>query len=414
MVGRIANFASLLLLTNALGSGGYGIYALVFAIAGLLLIPAGAGIAELVARELAIATKDDGRLPSGLVRKLVLFQGLSLLSVMAVVTAYLLNVQGVSDWSWPIEPAWLLIALVPIHTLLLLEAGILRGLHKVKAGIAIRELVPALAFLLLLIAFDPKSPASALLLFVIGLVVGALTGAIILYRSAKEPADSESAWLRGPWQLYRQSAPFMLMASGYLLNQKADILVLGALATTQDVGVYQASAQFALLIIFPLQMMNALAGPRVARAFQQGDRRELRMLLLQIAALTFATGLLGALVLYGVLSHFSIALLGPDFGEVALIFAVLAVGNLFNLAIGPVGMFLNMARFEKVTLWTMLASAALNVVLNFALIPIAGTLGAATATVISMVVWNTALALMSRKLLGIPTTFELAWSRIAR
>ena len=67
---------------------------------------------------------------------------------------------------------------------------------------------------------------------------------------------------------------------------------------------------------------------------------------------------------------------------------ILSVGQLANAGMGSVGMLLNMTGHERDTARAVGVSAATNVVLNLVLIPLLGINGAASATAISMALWN--------------------------
>ena len=64
---------------------------------------------------------------------------------------------------------------------------------------------------------------------------------------------------------------------------------------------------------------------------------------------------------------------------------------------GPVGVTLYMTGHESIANRIFTASAVLNVILNFALIPRFGIVGAAVATSISLIAWNLGLWVVVRR-----------------
>ncbi|HOO47262.1 MAG TPA: polysaccharide biosynthesis C-terminal domain-containing protein, partial [Deltaproteobacteria bacterium] len=84
---------------------------------------------------------------------------------------------------------------------------------------------------------------------------------------------------------------------------------------------------------------------------------------------------------------------------------ILALGQFVVLATGPVAALLMMTGYEKFHRNTTALSAALNVVLNFTLIPRYGGEGAAFATAVSLSVKNVLAVLHVRKRLNIPLFF---------
>ena len=80
---------------------------------------------------------------------------------------------------------------------------------------------------------------------------------------------------------------------------------------------------------------------------------------------------------------------------------ILAVGQLLNVASGPVGTILSMSRQERFVGIGMLASVVCNILLNYLLIPQYGVNGAAIATAISVGVWNLLMIVFAKRILGI-------------
>ncbi len=84
--------------------------------------------------------------------------------------------------------------------------------------------------------------------------------------------------------------------------------------------------------------------------------------------------------------------------------AVLAIGQLINAGLGAVGFLLTMTGHERETARVLWQTTALNVVLNLALIPLFGAVGAAIASSTSLAIWNVVLARLAWRRLGLNTT----------
>ena len=90
---------------------------------------------------------------------------------------------------------------------------------------------------------------------------------------------------------------------------------------------------------------------------------------------------------------------------------ILVIGQLINAVMGSVGLFLSMTGHEKETLRALAISAILNVVLNALLIPKFGIIGAASATAVSVVLWNVILGIQLYRRLNLvpgPQVFRLS------
>ena len=96
----------------------------------------------------------------------------------------------------------------------------------------------------------------------------------------------------------------------------------------------------------------------------------------------------------------------PDeFASASLIMLVLIIGQLVNSVVGSVGYILQMTGHQLICQNILIVSAIMNVVLNLVLIPEFGILGAALASMSSMVFQNVTMMLYIRKRLGFYTMY---------
>jgi len=80
--------------------------------------------------------------------------------------------------------------------------------------------------------------------------------------------------------------------------------------------------------------------------------------------------------------------------------AVLAVGQLVNIASGSVGLLLNMCGQQVTAFWCNVFSSILLVCTSFALIPVFGGVGAAIAQTLSVISCMVCLSVISWRTLG--------------
>ena len=108
-----------------------------------------------------------------------------------------------------------------------------------------------------------------------------------------------------------------------------------------------------------------------------------------------------------------LSIFGPDFKDGYTALVILGVGGLVNALAGPVANLLALTGSENFVSRVMMATMALNFVLNLSLIPLWGVEGAALATAISMVTWNLVMFVASRRRLGLnPNGFLIRHSAI--
>ena len=179
-----------------------------------------------------------------------------------------------------------------------------------------------------------------------------------------------------------------------------DTLLLGYLASAEDVGIYTVATRLVGLAIFVLNPINSAFVPHVAHLYHLGDRRGVDTVF--GAANRWIIRLsVPAFIMLLVYPEDLLGLFGPGYAAAAAVTVVLAIGQLANAAAGPCGSVLNMTGLVKVSLADNIAALVLNVSLNLVLIPRYGVIGAALAWTTSLILVNGTKYLQVRRMLGI-------------
>lgn len=178
----------------------------------------------------------------------------------------------------------------------------------------------------------------------------------------------------------------------------ADTLILGALRSSADVGVYTVATRVVVLATFVIPAVTQAFAPRITDLYERGRTDELRH------AYRVVTGWNLALTLpvFAVVLAFPgelLALFGRGFSVAVTVTMVLVVGQVVNAATGPGGMMLTMSGRPGWGLVDNVVTLALNVVLNLVLIPSYGIVGAAIAWSVSLTVVNAAKVVQIRVVL---------------
>ena len=245
---------------------------------------------------------------------------------------------------------------------------------------------PSVASLLLLLVitfffFHRDNPIYLNLLFpVVPLIVTGLF--IYKFLAAHAPPD-EGHKPPAIRQIYAASQPMFFTNIMQLVIVQTDILMLGAMRSEAEVGIYSLDARLALLTTFILTSINTVLGPKFSILYHAGSKRELMRLAQKSTALIFwaTLPLLAGLVIFG---YWILLLYGEAFtvGYAALV--MLTIGRFIASAAGPVGYFLNMTGDAIKMRNTVMLSGLLNIALNYLLIPEYGINGAATASMVSI------------------------------
>jgi O-antigen/teichoic acid export membrane protein len=185
----------------------------------------------------------------------------------------------------------------------------------------------------------------------------------------------------------RELLSFSLLSWGASLASSglvwADTLLIGALRSSAEVGVYNVATRLVSLATFVMPAINGALGPRIANLHHRGESESLRR------AYAVATSWILRLSLPGFVALLAfpdelLRLFGRGFLEGAAVTAVLAVGKLIDAGTGPCGLMLNMSGRPLWSTVANLAALLLNVLLNLWLIPAHGILGAAVAWALAL------------------------------
>ena len=188
-------------------------------------------------------------------------------------------------------------------------------------------------------------------------------------------------------QIFSRSYPMALSAIAYFIMQSVDIIILTVYEGFDSVAYYSIAVKLATVTALALMSVNIVIAPKIAEIYNTNDFNRLNKLIKDAARIIFIISLPVLLILF-IFSGPALSLFGEGyvFAKQALWF--LLAGQFFSALCGPGAIYLNMTGKQKKLNNILISGLIVNVVLNLILIPIYGIEGAATATLISMVFWN--------------------------
>ncbi len=401
---RGLSFVTAVILGRLLGAEGYGAYSWAIATVGLLLICSLAGFERLIVRELAVyrATGQWG-LFRGLLRRAATVTGSLSIGLALLTAVLLLFLRPVLE---PTMAAALLLALpiLPLITLMGVKQSVLQGLRRVATGHLPGLLVLPLLLLTLVVLLPLLTGRPLTTQLAVGshlaAAAAALAVALVLVRPVipgevrtAEPVYQTSQWIRA-------ALPLLLVSSMIMLNQRIDILMLGAIGGAGQTGIYTAANRGAELVSFIIKSINPVLSPLIAALYARGEIERLQRIVTKSARviLLLTVPIAIAMILFG---RWFLLLFGPEFADGTTALTILTVGHLFSAAIGSVGMLLIMSGHDRDAALTFAGCGVLNIILNALFIPRWGLNGAAIATTISLVTWNVILTLVLSRRMGI-------------
>ena len=396
-----------LLLARFLGVEGYGVYAYGLAWVTLMRIPAMLGISSLVVRDLAVyQSKKSWGLAHGLLlwsNRVVLVASVTLALLAAYLVKYLLP----DSSEQTLSVFWIAMCALPLVALSSIKQSVMQALnHIVKAQLPELLVRPLLLVGLLCGAYvllkGQLTASWAMAIYVIATGIAFIMVSFFVNQSLPpkfkniQPEYNRQEWIQ-------TALPMLFIGGMYIINNQADMIMLGAITEPATVGIYAVANRAASLISFVLVAFNTSVAPTFASLYSRGNLDSLQQVmtkssrLILLAALPIATGL----IIFG---HWFLLLFGSEFIAAKTTLTILCLGQLFNAFTGSVAILLNMTGHQNDTAIGVGISAVLNIILNATLIPQWGSAGAAIATTSSGIIWNILLVFFVYKRLKIYAT----------
>ena len=396
-----------ILLANWLGKDGLGTYAYVANWIGVLSIPVMFGLDRLVVREVAVySSKKSWNLLRGFLRWSIAQPIIN--SIVIIIPAIIIIHFFVPDNEYQLRTTfYIALVLIPLGTLLTIKQATLRGLHKILTGQIFEMLIMPTLFILFFVfmyfccrsVFAPPAIMSVNILTVIIcflLAIFAVKKYMPVEAMKTAPEYNLKLWCTA-------AVPFVFVSVMRVINMRTDILMLGHFKSMGDVGIYSVANRGSQFLTLFSMALNIILSPTIAKYHSEGNLHQLQPVFTKTvrAVSIFALKMFVIIIFLG---QWYLRLNGTAFvvGKSALV--ILSFGAFFNVCMGLVGTTLNMTGNQKVTAVAVAISAVVNIILNWFFIPKWGIKGAATATMISMLIWNGILVYQVRKRLEIDTT----------
>jgi stage V sporulation protein B len=187
--------------------------------------------------------------------------------------------------------------------------------------------------------------------------------------------------------LLRYTIPQSFARVLYRANLWVDILMLTALASLTDVGVYRVSVALAMLGALPVVASTTMFGPVIAELIYTDQTARLNALLKVITRwlVVIATPLYFTILL---LPDVILSIFDEAYQSGASALCILMIGQAVYVIAAPTGAILTNAGHSMLNLINGLIAVGLNIGLNAWLIPQLGIQGAAIASATALVVWS--------------------------
>lgn len=420
MLGIALSFIQSIVLARIFGADVFGVFSFAVAIISFADIIMTLGLDQLLMRELA-QKGDELALRSQVYRTLrrlivvLVFPSVSLVTLVGVL------VFGVLEPSNPYR--------VPVFVVLItfiflvgrkFSEAIALGLKlQLRSIIGSKILFPAsmiLGALIVPLLGLARSETTISGLYVIALFFSAVV-AIWLVRHShvlrRQYAASSDAVRTRDVLVPSLNLAFVLSAN--IIMNNMDTVLIAFLADPESAGLARVAQRLAeAAVIFEMVIMLHFK-PLIAESYAQGDTRKLRSYLRVIALTLGGVGTVVFVTFFVFASPLAL-IFGGDFRSADVIIRAYAFGAYAMTLAGPGMHLLTLTSKEAVASRIMWGALVVNLLLDFALIPYFGGLGAGIATSISQVILAIGLLCACRRHLGLDAsifsyTFPKLWRR---
>lgn len=163
-----------------------------------------------------------------------------------------------------------------------------------------------------------------------------------------------------------------------------DQVMLGFMSTSKEVGYYAATVKIKNILTSVITALGAVMLPRVAYYLGQNDHVKFANLIRKSFDFIFISSIPLSFYFLVEASPIIRFLAGPEYARAVVILQFIAPSVIFiGLSSVTAWQLLIPLKMEKYTVWGAVVGAVVNLILNFALIPRVGGVGAAFATAIA-------------------------------
>ena len=343
--------------------------------------------------------------------------GLGLLGALGVGLAYLLLGRTVGNalFDAPVLGAatGLVAGWMAILTLQLLLAETFRGFNDIRLATLFGGIVAGNLLLVCLVALwlsrGEASLADVVLLTAASGLVSILLGGWLLHRKvASLPRKGEDAGGRtGTSKILRVAGPLLVTNLTYFAVLQADLWIMGAFRTQDEVAIYGSAARMVVMVALSLDVVDSVVAPLIAEMYAQDRKQELERALRGTATLAGIPALAG-LAGFMLLGEQILGLVFGDYYRAGWgVLVILSLGYIAFVWTGSCALALIMTGHQREVMGATIASGLVTVAAGLAVVGPFGAVGVATVTAFAFALQNVLLWILARKKTGIWTHFDV-------
>jgi O-antigen/teichoic acid export membrane protein len=390
IIGMLLGFVGRVIIVRYITQSEYGIYCLALVIISIFAAISTLGLSDGSTRYIAyFRGKNEEEKVRGIIYssiKIAIIASISLAVISFFISDFIsVNIFHAPELSTPLK---IFSIAIPFTILISVFIAIFRGFDRVDAKVYFQDILrPVLYFIFLIaVVLFGLSFLGVIYAYVLSIVVTCVV--FVIYMMKKSPLSMGRNSVTNPMtkELLFFSVPLLAVSMLSSAMSWTDTLMLGYFKTPDVVGVYNAALPLAHLLPIVLTSMNFIYVPIISQLYSKNLTEEMKRNFAVLTKWIF----LWTLPLFFILFLFPDVVLNLLFGSryigASVALQILAIGFFCNSSLGfPYSTLLVIGK-SKFLMWVFLISVIINIILNIALIPPIGIVGAAIASALSLVV----------------------------
>jgi len=372
----------------------YGIFSLALVILNFAMLIASLGLRQGTTRYIAyLRGKDDAtKVRATISASLKLATTASIIICLVLFFAAAPIAKSVFHTPDLVLPIRIFAVAIPFLTLINILAAVHRGFNRVEPQLYFQYITLNATFLIFLTIVSASNLpfTSVFYAYLTALIITFISMAI--YTTRKLPREISLTTTQNPPPITKELLLFSLPLMGstmlHMVVVWTDTLMLGYFKTTEVVGLYNAAYPLAQFIAEPLAALLLIYTPIATILYSQNLMTELRrnytVVTKWLISLTLPIFLIVCLYPGAVLNLF----FGSKYIAAANALQILSLGFIIANLLGPNGATLIALGHPRFIMWTNLAAAIMNIILNAIFIPPLGMVGAAMTSAVSIAFVN--------------------------
>ena len=322
---------------------------------------------------------------------LIAVAGFVIVTLIYVVLKPFISAQFIENSALYVDYYYFLVPISLFQLLFTVFEGVTRAVHQTVFAVFLRDVLFRVLTTagIFLVFFKVIDFYQFLVFYVLinGLVVILLLGQVIFTREYKLIVGSKLLNKLRAKEVIRYGLFTLLGGSSYFLAQNIDKIMIGSMVGLRMVGIYSLFIYIATVIFFPARSLYRITMPTITEAWKENDVQLISALYKRTSLLLL---IIGSIVYVGIAINKENILyfINPEYREGFVFYYFLGLSFLIDMTGGINSDIISTSvKYRYDTLFNIIY-AGLCILLNFIFITLYGAIGAAIATMLSVLIFN--------------------------